>query len=54
MEALEAIRSEGVAVLLVEQDVYLALDSADCGYVIGMGALMIRLPVGCTLGHKIR
>jgi len=40
METLTEIRREGVAVLLVEQDVYLALEGADRGYVIEMGAIV--------------
>jgi branched-chain amino acid transport system ATP-binding protein len=40
METLTEIRRDGVAVLLVEQDVYLALEGADRGYVIEMGAIV--------------
>ena len=40
MATLAAIRDEGVTVLLVEQDVYLALHSPDRAYVIEMGAVV--------------
>ncbi|MGH9805967.1 MAG: ABC transporter ATP-binding protein [Terriglobia bacterium] len=40
MDVLEAIRNEGVTVLLVEQDIYLALSAADRGYVMDSGSIV--------------
>ncbi|MCL2716861.1 MAG: ABC transporter ATP-binding protein [Alphaproteobacteria bacterium] len=40
MEVLETICGEGVTVLLVEQDIHLALSGADFGYVMDNGAIV--------------
>jgi branched-chain amino acid transport system ATP-binding protein len=40
MDILVSIRDQGVTVLLVEQDIHLALASADRGYVIETGSIV--------------
>ena len=42
MEVLAEIRKDGVAVLLVEQDIHLALEGADRGYVMENGHVVLE------------
>lgn len=44
MQVLEKIRDDGVTVLLVEQDVHLALSGADRGYVMETGRIVHEGP----------
>ncbi|MBN2247290.1 MAG: ABC transporter ATP-binding protein [Coriobacteriia bacterium] len=43
-EALDTLRSEGLSILLVEQDAHLALRHADRGYVMRNGAIALEGP----------
>jgi branched-chain amino acid transport system ATP-binding protein len=44
MDVLVDIRGKGVTVLLVEQDIHLALATADRGYVIETGSIVQQGP----------
>jgi branched-chain amino acid transport system ATP-binding protein len=44
MDVLAEIRKDGVAVLLVEQDIHLALEGADRGYVMENGRVVLQGP----------
>jgi branched-chain amino acid transport system ATP-binding protein len=49
MDVLASIRQDGVTVLLVEQDVHLALANADRGYVIETGAFVHSGPASVLI-----
>ena len=53
MRVLAEIRRDGVTVLLVEQDVHLALANADRGYVIDMGAVVHSGPAGVLIDDPL-
>jgi branched-chain amino acid transport system ATP-binding protein len=44
METLQQVRASGVTVLLVEQDVHIALEHADRGYVLETGRIALQGP----------
>ena len=46
MEIVKVINRDGTAVLLVEQDVVLALEIADRGYVLENGRIVMSGPAG--------
>jgi branched-chain amino acid transport system ATP-binding protein len=55
MGVLADIRREGVTVLLVEQDIHLALSGADRGYVMETGRIVHSGPAAALLNDpKVR
>jgi branched-chain amino acid transport system ATP-binding protein len=44
MDILRQVRASGVTVLLVEQDVHMALEHADRGYVLETGRVALEGP----------
>ncbi|WP_296663218.1 ABC transporter ATP-binding protein [Paraburkholderia sp.] len=51
MEILQQVRTSGVTVLLIEQDVHLALEHADRGYVLETGRIVLEGPAGTLLNN---
>ena len=51
VEVARAVNREGTAVLLVEQDVLVALESADRGYVLENGRVVLSGPAGELAGN---
>lgn len=41
-DSIEAIRKDGVTILLVEQNAFVALQIADIGYVLETGSIVLR------------
>jgi branched-chain amino acid transport system ATP-binding protein len=50
--ALDALRSQGITILLVEQDARLALKHADRGYVMRTGRVVLEGPAGDLLADE--
>ena len=51
METLQQVRASGVTVLLVEQDVHIALEHADRGYVLETGRIALEGPARALLDN---
>jgi len=52
MDILQQVRDSGVTVLLIEQDVHLALEHADRGYVLEMGRIVLEGPAQTLLDNQ--
>ena len=51
MEVVDRLRADGTSVLLVEQDVAVALEHAGRGYVLEMGRIALTASAGALLGN---
>ncbi|MDR2000193.1 MAG: ABC transporter ATP-binding protein [Zoogloeaceae bacterium] len=51
METLQQVRQTGITVLLVEQDVHIALEHADRGYVLETGRIALEGPARALLDN---
>ena len=51
METLQQVRASGITVLLVEQDVHIALEHADRGYVLETGRIVLEGPARALLDN---